>query len=384
MSKKKKIISSIIGVMALVYVGCGNVATSEEQADIDTIVTVATEATIDDSIEANEEATDSVLEASSSASTETSSGEAVDAVAETSVLTDSSELNSDSNVAGASRNSEAVNTSNSTSGTLTGKTGPNGWPIISGYTGADGNGPGLAWRDDYDYANDVNIQGNFNDIIAFTASNGVTIKVVVTYNGDTPIYWPISDGIGKDLEPNSGWMKANNEALYGANGAYNKIDFSANITATLPNTTSKRTSIDPNDPQVVTYKQAYDFKRSTCDGGTYYPRPAGTINDSLFFFTDGVGEYDKKAVALWEFRYTGSYWSLTLYLNPAEYQWSGIREILEYLSPDGAELYNVIYTDCYTGSEVIQEWDTWWQVGNSQIYQPNPDAVNRILTYYFK
>ena len=186
------------------------------------------------------------------------------------------------------------------------------------------------------------------------------------------------------MEPNSAWNKAINEAMYGPTGAYNATDLSANVNATLPNTSYKRTSIDPNDSQVAAYKQAYDYKRSTCDGGTYYPRPAGTINDSIFFFTDGVGEYDKKGVALWEFRNTGSYWSLTIYQNPAEYQWSGIKEVLEYLSPDGAALYNVIYTDCYTGSEVIQEWDTWWPVGGSQIYQPNPDAANRIWTYYFK
>lgn len=385
MSKKKKIISSIIGVMALAYVGCGNSADLEEQADIATTVSVAADATTNDSIEAKEGVTDAALEASSYASTDASSGETVDAVAENSVLTDSSESSTDSNVAGASRNLEAVNASNSTSGTLTGETGPNGWPIIEYNGSADGKGPGLAWVKGYDYlAKEEIMGGTYDGIVAFTASNGVTIKAVLYHSPDgQEMYEPIrGDAKGKDLEPNSPWMVAVKEAQA---TSWATEDLSANVNATLPNTSYKRNSIDPNDASVVAYKQAYDYKRATVRGGTYYqPNASNVINDSIFFFTDGVGEYDSKGNPLWEFRNTGSYWSLTIYQNPAEYQWSGIREVLEYLSPDGADLYNVIYTDCYTGSEVIQEWDAWWPVGGSQIYQPNPDAVNRILTYYFK
>lgn len=383
MSKKKMIIGSIIGVLALVYVGCANTAT-EEQADIDTTVSVAADATTDDSIEAKEGVTDAALEASSYASTDASSGETVDAVAETSVLTDSSELNTDSNVAGASRNSEAVNTSNSTSGTLTGETGPNGWPIIEYNGSADGKGPGLAWVKGYDYlANEWVMNGTYDGVVAFTASNGVTIKAVLYHSPDgQEMYQPIrGDAKGKDLEPNSPWSVAVKEALEPSIG---KEDLSANVNATLPNTSYKRNSIDPNDASVVAYKQAYDYKRATVRGGTYYqPNASNVINDSIFFFTDGVGEYDSKGNPLWEFRNTGSYWSLVIYQNPAEYQWSGIREVLEYLSPDGAALYQLFYEDYYTGrQDIMPTYDDWYSYGSDS--QVIVFEATTYTTYGFK
>ena len=385
-NKGTKLVASVVTILLTIgMIGCGNVESSQE-VNLDSTISEVAEASIGQSVaeEKTEKSTEATseasVEASVEASTEASTEEKVEATTETSETTETVSVEA---VANASTNTETVQSS--TSGTLTGQTGPNGWPIIEYNGSADGKGPGLAWRDDYDYVNDKNIQGNFNDIIAFTASNGVTIKVVVSYNGDTPIYWPISDGKGKDLEPNSAWNKAINEAMYGPNGAYNATDLSANVNATLPNTSYKRTSIDPNDSQVAAYKQAYDYKRSTCDGGTYYPRPAGTINDSIFFFTDGVGEYDKKGVALWEFRNTGSYWSLVIYQNPAEYQWSGIKEVLEYLSPDGAALYAGIYDDFYVASydNPIEAYDSWWPCGNSQIMSPDNRNAGH-CDYYFK
>ncbi len=249
-----------------------------------------------------------------------------------------------------------------------GKTGHNGWPIISGYTGT-GSGPGLAWRDDYNYEKDPAF-GGWEYITYYTASNGVQVKVGIILNGNNEIYIPFSDGVGVDAMPNSPYMKAINEVMYGPKGLYLPTDFSA-IKNTIPDTTVKRTVIDPQDPAIVAYKEAYDRKRSTMEvGGVYYGRVPGTINDSLFFFTDGVGEYDKKGKALWEIRSKGSYWELTLYVNPAEYQWSGLKEVLGYLSPDGNALKDVIFMDYYVGTELIPEWDTWYPVGSSFIYTP--------------
>ena len=382
-NKGTKLVASVVTILLTIgMIGCGNVESSQE-VNLDSTITEVAEASIGNSVveevNASTEASskDTSEEVTTEASIETS-------IEETVASSESSSEVIDLTTAQAEGTEVVDTTTIKAEGNPTGKTGANGWPVISGYKG-DGNGPGLAWRDDYDYVNDKNIQGNFNDIIAFTASNGVTIKVVVSYNGDTPIYWPISDGKGKDLEPNSAWNKAINEAMYGPNGAYNATDLSANVNATLPNTSYKRTSIDPNDSQVAAYKQAYDYKRSTCDGGTYYPRPAGTINDSIFFFTDGVGEYDKKGVALWEFRNTGSYWSLVIYQNPAEYQWSGIKEVLEYLSPDGAALYAGIYDDFYVASydNPIEAYDSWWPCGNSQIMSPDNRNAGH-CDYYFK
>ena len=383
-NKGTKLVASVVTILLTIgMIGCGNVESSQE-VNLDSTITEVTEASVGNTTieEETEKASEAISEATVEASTDASSEEVVEAVAETSASKETTETITVEAVANASTNTETVKTS--TSGTLTGETGPNGWPIIEYNGSADGKGPGLAWVKGYDYLANENIMGGtYDGVVAFTASNGVTIKAVLYHSPDGQEgYVPIrGDAKGKDLEPNSPWMVAVKEAQATSWAAE---DLSANVNATLPNTSYKRNSIDPNDASVVAYKQAYDYKRATVRGGTYYqPNASNVINDSIFFFTDGVGEYDSKGNPLWEFRNNGSYWSLVIYQNPAEYQWSGIKEVLEYLSPDGAALYNVIYTDCYTGSEVIQEWDAWWPVGGSQIYQPNPDAVNRILTYYF-
>ncbi|MBQ9590395.1 MAG: hypothetical protein IJR29_09450 [Butyrivibrio sp.] len=383
-NKGTKLVASAVTILLTIgMIGCGNVESSQE-VNLDSTITEVTEASVGNTTieEETEKASEAISEATVEASTDASSEEVVEAVAETSASKETTETITVEAVANASTNTETVKTS--TSGTLTGETGPNGWPIIEYNGSADGKGPGLAWVKGYDYLANENIMGGtYDGVVAFTASNGVTIKAVLYHSPDGQEgYVPIrGDAKGKDLEPNSPWMVAVKEAQATSWAAE---DLSANVNATLPNTSYKRNSIDPNDASVVAYKQAYDYKRATVRGGTYYqPNASNVINDSIFFFTDGVGEYDSKGNPLWEFRNNGSYWSLVIYQNPAEYQWSGIKEVLEYLSPDGAALYNVIYTDCYTGSEVIQEWDAWWPVGGSQIYQPNPDAVNRILTYYF-
>lgn len=379
----KKTIIIAMG-LALVLTACANTAVNTVTDD--EVTSEVSEAAKGDTIEdtsstiASTASTASTEEAVTASTEASSKEEVVETVTETSTeeaaVVETTTVQADT--------TESAQVSTSTSSTLTGQTGPNGWPIIEYNGSADGKGPGLAWRSDINYLEKFpDMMGSYDDIEAYTASNGVTIKVIVAYNGNNKVFSPIIDGEGKDLESSSPFMTAINEASYGANGLLPTTDLSANVNATLPNTSYKRTSIDPNDSQVAAYKQAYDYKRSTCDGGTYYPRPAGTINDSIFFFTDGVGEYDKKGVALWEFRNTGSYWSLTIYQNPAEYQWSGIKEVLEYLSPDGASLYQLFYEDYYTGrQDIMPTYDDWYSYGSgSQVVVFEAPAYT---TYGFK
>ena len=377
----KKTIIIAMG-LALVLTACAN--TAVDTATGDEVTSDVAEAAKGDTIEDTSSTTASTEEVTE-ASTEASSEEVVEAVIETSTE------NTDTTVVEATVTeadvTESVQVSTATSGTLTGETGPNGWPIIEYNGSADGKGPGLAWVKGYDYLANENIMGGtYDGVVAFTASNGVTIKAVLYHSPDgQEMYEPIrGDAKGKDLEPNSPWMVAVKEAQATSWAAE---DLSANVNATLPNTSYKRNSIDPNDASVVAYKQAYDYKRATVNGGTYYqPNASNVINDSIFFFTDGVGEYDSKGNPLWEFRNTGSYWSLTIYQNPAEYQWSGIKEVIEYLSPDGAALYNGIYDDMYYASDAdpIEDFNQWYPVGGSQIYQPSADVTGGYWTYYFK
>ena len=375
----KKTIIIAMG-LALVLTACANTAVNTVTDD--EVTSDVAEAAKGDTIEDTSSATASTEEVTE-ASTEASSEEVVEAVIETSTEnTDTTVV--EATVAEADV-TESVQVSTSTSSTLTGQTGPNGWPIIEYNGSADGKGPGLAWVKGYDYLANENVMGGtYDGVVAFTASNGVTIKAVLYHSPDGQEgYVPIrGDAKGKDLEPNSPWMVAVKEAQATSWAAE---DLSANVNATLPNTSYKRNSIDPNDASVVAYKQAYDYKRATVRGGTYYqPNASNVINDSIFFFTDGVGEYDSKGNPLWEFRNTGSYWSLTIYQNPAEYQWSGIKEVLEYLSPDGASLYNEIYSACYTGPNIIETYDDWYNIGGSQISIPDRGAGTGSTVFYFK
>ena len=387
-NKRKIVIGSIVGAIILLFVVVGvvyskgnnktevepEVATSE-QVNIDTVTSDVASAAKGDTIEDTSSTTASTEEAVT-ASTEASSEEVIEAVIETSTE------NTDATVVEATVTeadvTESVQVSTATSGTLTGETGPNGWPIIEYNGSADGKGPGLAWVKGVDYlAKNPSLNGSYDGVVAFTASNGVTIKAVLYHSPDgQEAYVPITgDAFGKDLEPNSPWAVAVKEAQEPFAG---KEDLSANVNATLPNTSYKRNSIDPNDASVVAYKQAYDYKRATVRGGTYYqPNASNVINDSIFFFTDGVGEYDSKGNPLWEFRNTGSYWSLVIYQNPAEYQWSGIKEVLEYLSPDGAALYASIYDDWYYASydNPIEDFNNWYTVGGSQIYNEDTQGA---------
>ena len=374
----KLVASAVTIILTIGMIGCGNVESSQE-VNLDSTITEVTEASVGNTTieEETEKASEAISEATVEASTEASSEEVVEAVAETSASKETTETITVEAVANASANTETVQTS--TSGTLTGETGPNGWPIIEyNESVANGNGSGLAWVKGVDYlAKNPSLNGSYDGVVAFTASNGVTIKAVLYHSPDgQEAYVPITgDAFGKDLEPNSPWSVAAKEAQEPFGG---KEDLSANVNATLPNTSYKRNSIDPNDSSVVEYKKAYDYKRATINGGTYYqPNASNVIIDSIFFFTDGVGEYDKKGNPLWEFRNTGSYWSLTIYQNPAEYQWSGIKEVLEYLSPDGAALYSAIYDDWYYASydNPIEDFNNWYTVGGSQIYNEDTQGA---------
>ncbi|MBQ9590396.1 MAG: hypothetical protein IJR29_09455 [Butyrivibrio sp.] len=79
-------------------------------------------------VHTSEKASEAISEASIEASTEASSEKVVEAVAETSASKETTETITVEAVANASTNTETVQTS--TSGTLTGQTGPNGWPVI--------------------------------------------------------------------------------------------------------------------------------------------------------------------------------------------------------------------------------------------------------------
>ena len=154
-NKGTKLVASAVTILLTIgMIGCGNVESSQE-VDIDSTITEVTEAsegntTIEEETEkASEAISEATVEASTEASTEASSEEVVEAASEATSAKETTENITVEAVANASTNTETVQTS--TSGTLTGETGPNGWPIIEYNGSADGKGPGLAWRSDINY-----------------------------------------------------------------------------------------------------------------------------------------------------------------------------------------------------------------------------------------
>ena len=268
------------------------------------------------------------------------------------------------------------------------------WEYITGYKG-DGYGPGNKIRTDFDYAmvaddfvdNPVEVWNNH--VVMVTASNGVSVKALhyTSPDGVQDDYYPLCDGEGKDIEPNSPFMVAWNEIMsISWDGQNQSSDFSASPEAVLPVTSFKRTSLDVNDSSLQSFKLAMDKKRAQAQGIEYHDKSQyNMVNDQVDVFYDGIMEMDAYGGILWQFRWVGDHWELKIEQNPAEYQWAAIKNVLHYLSPDGDALYAGIYNDFYIAddNDPILEFDSWWPVAGSQIYQPDLPNVGYCL-YYFK
>lgn len=322
MSKKKMIIGSIIGVLALVYVGCANTAT-EEQADIDTTIAIA-----------------------------------------------------DANVVHKSAKPQKGNVGwpNSEGGYIPNNT--HGWPVISGYVGT-GEGPGEAWVGSFNYrdnteaanhadADDPN-SNQWDWVVIVTASNGVKVKCFEMTNG----YLVINDGAGKDLEPDSKWMQAIREIDTGGD-AETMNYWNSGSGATLPATSTKRNSIDPNDATVVVFKQTFEAhaKKITADA-------------QLITTASGFQFIDANYNTFWSINYDGAEWVVKLFSRPATRSWEAMKEILHYVNPEGDSLYQLIYDDFYTGREdIMPTYDDWYSYGGNQVLCN--DSPQGSCIYYFK
>ncbi len=241
----------------------------------------------------------------------------------------------------------------------------------------EGRGPGRIIVKGFDYSN-VSGLGEWKGAY-WTASNGVEIKVIEVAGRATGVI-PVLDGKGKDNEPNSPFDVAVAEAL-----EKDINNYKADLNVTIPLAPYKRTEIDINDKDLVAYRDAYDYKLWKNDGMAKYYEPykyGDPINMRYAVASDGIGEFDGLGAIFWRITRENDYWKVRINANLAEFRWDGIHQALRYLSPDGDALYQVIYEDCYFGSPTILEYDEWFAVGNSQIYQTDPARGQSF--YYFK
>lgn len=256
---------------------------------------------------------------------------------------------------------------------------PSSWGTHQEYNGdPEGRGPGRIIVKGFNY-NDF--QGGLTwEGEYWTASNGVELKVVLVEGRATGMI-PVPDGKGKDNEPTSPFQIAIAECL---GEDLNK--YAANLNVTIPLTSYKRTEIDINDADLVAYRDAYDFKLYSNSGMAAYYTPyeyGDPINLRFAVASDGISEFDQVGGIFWSVISMGDYWEVKINAMPAEFRWDGIHQVLRYLSPDGDALYEVIYEDCYVGSPVILEYEEWFAVGNSQIYQEDTENLGYMI-YRFK
>ena len=364
----KIIIGSIVGAIILLLVIVGvvyskgtskveNEVATTEQVDVDSVMSDVADASIGDTIEETTSTVASTVEnITEEATTEVS--EEIEANKEETVSETATSESTETVVIEATTNTSA-NTDTVQTSTTSNK--------VNGYKG-NGNGPGAAYRSDFDYSPYIQAHGDLSRVVVKTAPNGVQVKCYPYEQEGKEVYAPIVDGEGKDLEPNSPFMEAVNYFIYNSDSAYLwKTDFSA-VDATLPTTSFKRTNLDVNDASLKSYQAAINYKRDTMDGGTPYERTPGVINDSLAIFSDGIGEYNDRGGTIWEFDHTNGYWRLSIYQNLAAYQWDAVKQVLHYLDPNGDALYQVIYEDVYTGrQDIMPTYDDWYSYSGSQI-----------------
>lgn len=259
------------------------------------------------------------------------------------------------------------------------------FPVIDYPANGTGRGPGANFRKGHDYENHEVAGGkvlgelNWWELTTWTASNGVVLKVLPADQG-FPNGAPIIDGCGLDNVPGSDFLLAVAECLgtneYWSDGNDMSYHMTVVPVSQIPAASAKRTSIDVNDATLLGYKANYESIMNS----------AGGTDGDFLISSNKVTHRNLAGVEVWAISYDSGMGAWEVRINvssPYQYTWDGIKNILKYVNPDGEALYNVIYEDFYVGSEAIQEWDSWWPVANSYIYQPDNTGLG-YAAYYVK
>lgn len=204
----------------------------------------------------------------------------------------------------------------------------------------------------------------------YTASNGVTIKIKDSaspeWAGNGASGDIIYDG---DLRPDSAYMKAVDEYL----GAM-ELQLSVSDLPNLPASSIKRTSFPKDDPAFVDYMNKSEalLKQQSVDSSICYG-----------FDASGVSIVSMMGGKPWELRYNGSSWQVTIYGNMSEVCWNGLKTCIKLVSPDGEQLFNEFYTQCYQDNPTFPDYDMWVNIGSSQA-MASGDSDLGLVYFYFK
>ncbi len=255
------------------------------------------------------------------------------------------------------------------------------FPVIDYPRTGTGRGPGANYRKGIDYNNFFVTrrhtlgESNWWELTTWTASNGVVLKALPADQGYPYGVIPIMDGCGIDNKPASDYLLAVGECMGWADYWGNGTDLRQKMTEVpavqIPAASVNRTSIDVNDPALLSFKGSYEAIMNS----------AGGIDGDFFVEPNLVMHRDISGATVWKVQYDPGMGAWRVDIFPSfefkfQYAWDGIKNILKYVDPDGEALYNVIFEDYYVGSESIPEFDSWWPVANSQIYQPDYSNMN--------
>lgn len=236
----------------------------------------------------------------------------------------------------------------------------------------------------------------------WTASNGVSIKINDAWAdaikagdaGDSAAVWYEDPDI--DPTPNSPYMNALNEFIYGTDEAYlnGKDRWNSEVVdvSKLPDITlasSKQTSVvETNESRA--YKDAFDVMYGFQATGKWQANPGALLQ---FGYSGGKGigltTFEGASGYIWTIEYNGSEWVVTINRNLSELQWDALHNSLRLLSPDGDSIYNAVYEDCYVGM-TIPDFETWYNIStlynvscNSEIYVTNTNGAG-YMEYRFR
>lgn len=248
---------------------------------------------------------------------------------------------------------------------------------------------------------DVNPDGSlsYEDLLhrwttgtTWKASNGVELKINDAHAeavkagdlGSTAAIW--YEDPDRDPTPNSPYMNALAEFIYGTDEAYlngkdrvnpEVVDISK--LPDIPLASSKQTSVVETDESRA-YKEAYDIMMGFQRTGKWEANPAVLLQFG-FDGGKGIGQTSDGAGYIWTLEYNGSEWVVTINRNLSELQWDGLHNSLRLVSPDGDILYNEFFKQCYEDNPTFPEYDMWVTIGNSQAMA---SGTNGAAKFYFK
>lgn len=236
-----------------------------------------------------------------------------------------------------------------------------------------------SWTEDEKYMYNLD---QWTKKATWTASNGCVIKINDAFadlvnagdigaGGGNAIY---TDGT-EDLRPNSDYMNAVNEYVYGDDGftnadgssgtdRWNSQVVDVSKLPEIPVATSKKTSFSETE-EFKAFRDAFNPLYGFQVTGSYGDKATSGIQ--IYNGGSGIGLTSPTNIYIFEINAQGDgSFKCIIRSNLSSLQWSAFRAALRLVSPDAESLYNEIFTQCYQDNPTFPEYDMWVTIGDSE------------------